>query len=158
MPAGGSQGKAQIFSGVSQRLSFRQEAPWRQLKSSGHFTPAHASLQGIESLPLHRSVMWPIHGTGLIWARCAGFLFQGGRTEKWRQRSSSHFLPPLSAPLHRPCSRRVYQAKHLVCSTRSPRKNTRASPSLSTLRCVRCKPKARRTSIRELSAMRPARF
>jgi len=86
------------------------------------------------------------------------FCFPKRRTEKWRQRSSSHFLPPLSSPLHRPCSRRVHQAKHLVCSTRSPRKNTRASPSLSTLRCVRCKPKARRTSIRELSAMRPARF
>jgi hypothetical protein len=35
-----------------------------------------------EMLRLHCSVMWPVHGTGLISARCAGFLFQGGRTEK----------------------------------------------------------------------------
>jgi hypothetical protein len=36
------------------------------------------------------------------------------------------------------------------------RKITQALPS--TLRCVRCKPKARRTSIRELSVTRVARF
>jgi len=63
-----------------------------------------------------------------------------------------HLLPPLSSPPHRLCLRRVYQASHRVCSIRSPRNITRASPA--TLRCVRCKPGARSRAIRQLSVTR----
>jgi len=104
-------------------------------------------------LRLHHSVMWPVHGTGLISATARGFLFQGGRTES--EDNDHHTpLPPLSSPPHRPCLRGVYRAKRRVCNIRSPRDITRASPA--TLRCVRCKPRTRRRTIRELSVTRLA--